>query len=130
MPRRAAPCAAGAGSGVTAISSHPAPLVRKYRPMRALLAGALLSLAACTIVFDDVKGEQNVGGGNGVPGSDGTCFIGGCSSQICSDQEDVVSTCEWREEYACYKTATCARQADGRCGWTPTPELRACLEAR
>jgi eight-cysteine-cluster-containing protein len=98
--------------------------------MRALLAGALLSLASCTLVFDDVKGEQKIGGGGSVPGSDGTCFIGGCSSQICSDQEDVVSTCEWREEYACYKTATCERQVDGRCGWTQTPELLTCLEAR
>src|SRR3989344_6373530 len=28
----------------------------------------------------------------------GSCFIGGCSSQICSDQKDIVSTCEYREE--------------------------------
>jgi hypothetical protein len=93
--------------------------------MRALLAGALFSLAGCTIVFDD-KGEQNLGGGGG--GGDGTCFIGGCSSQICSDREGAVSTCVWLEEYACYKTATCERQADGNCGWTQTPELRTCLE--
>lgn len=56
-----------------------------------------------------------------------TCFVGGCSSQICSDQEGVISTCEWREEYACYQAATCERQADGQCGWTQTPELSACL---
>jgi uncharacterized protein DUF6748 len=55
------------------------------------------------------------------------CFVGGCSSQICSDQEGVISTCEARPEYACYKTATCERQADGQCGWTATPELDACL---
>src|SRR5690606_11183100 len=30
------------------------------------------------------------------------CYVGGCSGQICSDQEGVISTCEWREEYACY----------------------------
>lgn len=55
------------------------------------------------------------------------CFVGGCSGQVCSDQEGVVSTCEWRAEYACYQTATCERQADGECGWTETPELTACL---
>lgn len=55
------------------------------------------------------------------------CFVGGCSGQICSDQEGVISTCEFRPEYACYQTATCARQADGQCGWTETPELAACL---
>lgn len=57
----------------------------------------------------------------------GECFVGGCSGQICSDQEGVVSTCEWRPEYACYDGATCERQADGACGWTETPELLACL---
>lgn len=55
------------------------------------------------------------------------CFVGGCSSQICSDQEGVISTCEWLDEYACYQTATCERQGDGLCGWTETAELNACL---
>lgn len=55
------------------------------------------------------------------------CFRGGCSGQICSDQPGVISTCEFRPEYACFKTATCEKQADGHCGWTQTPELQACL---
>ncbi|HLL20629.1 MAG TPA: DUF6748 domain-containing protein, partial [Kofleriaceae bacterium] len=55
------------------------------------------------------------------------CFVGGCSSQICSAQEGVVSTCEFRPEYACYQDATCERQANGACGWTQTAELAACL---
>jgi len=55
------------------------------------------------------------------------CFVGGCSGQICSDQEGVISTCEWREEYACYSDAKCEVQADGNCGWTQTAELSACL---
>jgi len=55
------------------------------------------------------------------------CFVGGCSGQVCSDQEGVISTCEFRPEYACYQTATCERQGDGTCGWTPTAELDACL---
>lgn len=57
----------------------------------------------------------------------GACFVGGCSGQICSEQPGIISTCEWREEYACYQTATCERQADGACGWTETPELNSCL---
>ena len=58
-----------------------------------------------------------------------SCNIGGCSGQVCSDRppEDIVTTCEWREEYACYREATCERQADGECGWTETPELQECL---
>lgn len=55
------------------------------------------------------------------------CYIGGCSAQLCTNQPDVVSTCEYTEKYACYKTATCENQPSGECGWTPTPQLTACL---
>ena len=54
------------------------------------------------------------------------CRKTGCSSQICSDQ-DVVTTCEWRTEYECYRRAACERQKNGECGFTQTPELAACL---
>jgi hypothetical protein len=54
------------------------------------------------------------------------CFKTGCSRQICADEE-VVTTCEYRPEYECYKRAKCERQANGECGFTDTPELRACL---
>lgn len=60
----------------------------------------------------------------------GPCFVGGCSGQICSDRADVISTCVWRPEYACYRTATCERQATGQCGWTQTPALLQCLGGR
>lgn len=59
--------------------------------------------------------------------STGGCYVGGCSGQLCSDRQDVASTCEWREEYACYQQAQCERQADGQCGWTQTNELMQCL---
>lgn len=57
----------------------------------------------------------------------GPCYVGGCSAQICSDQKDVVSTCEYTAAYGCYKTATCERQPSGQCGWTPSPALTSCL---
>lgn len=63
------------------------------------------------------------------PVATGGCYVGGCSSQICSDQPDAVSTCEFREAYACYQTAKCERQTSGQCGWTETAELRMCLNA-
>ena len=56
------------------------------------------------------------------------CRRTGCSGQICAD-EDMVSTCEYRPEYACYKDAACERQANGECGWTPSAALNACLES-
>ena len=57
-----------------------------------------------------------------------SCFVGGCSGQLCSENRDAISTCEWKPQYACYRTASCERQTDGRCGWTQSPELKHCLE--
>lgn len=57
----------------------------------------------------------------------GKCYVGGCSSQLCTDAPDAMSTCEYTAKYACYKTATCERQTNGKCGWTETPQLTACL---
>ncbi|OGZ59857.1 MAG: hypothetical protein A3E58_02105 [Candidatus Spechtbacteria bacterium RIFCSPHIGHO2_12_FULL_38_30] len=54
------------------------------------------------------------------------CVISGCSNQICSDKE-VVTSCEYLEEYACYTTADCEKQEDGECGWTITSEVQICL---
>lgn len=66
----------------------------------------------------------------GYSASSAGCVVGGCSGQLCVEAGlgDVVSTCEWRNEYACYQTAVCARQADGHCGWSQTAQLRACLQ--
>lgn len=57
-----------------------------------------------------------------------TCIKTGCSGQICA-AEPTVSTCEWLPWYACFKTATCEVQDTGECGFTMTPELKACLAA-
>ncbi len=56
----------------------------------------------------------------------GACVVSGCSSQVCSD-DVVITTCEWRQDFICYRNAKCERQSDGRCGWTQTPELTSCL---
>lgn len=70
-------------------------------------------------VTDEAK-PQLAGGG---------CVIAGCSSQLCVDASmgDIMTTCEYRAEYACYQGATCTRQADGVCGWTETAALTACI---
>lgn len=70
-------------------------------------------------------------GGGGETVSNG-CYRGGCSGQLCSDKagsEGLATTCEWREEYACYRTARCERQINGKCGWTQTTELTSCVDA-
>jgi len=59
---------------------------------------------------------------------DSPCRIAGCSSQICTEGADVITSCDWRPEYACYRNARCEPQVDGECGWTETSALVACLE--
>jgi len=63
-----------------------------------------------------------------VPPVEEPCFIGGCSSEICSDEEGVNSVCIWSPVFECYKDATCERQADGKCGWTETKALKKCIK--
>ncbi len=80
--------------------------------------------------------EEPSGGGPEEPGPlvGPSCAVGGCSGQICGEAgevENMVTTCEYREEYACYAHSRCERQASGQCGWTETPEFGRCLaEAR
>lgn len=59
------------------------------------------------------------------------CAIAGCSAQLCVSAEEaasIVSTCEYRSEYACYREASCEPQTSGKCGWTPSAILAACLQ--
>lgn len=69
--------------------------------------------------FKFTDSSANVGAG---------CMIDGCSGQICTEEgKGVTTTCEYKAEYACYKTAKCEKQANGQCGWTQTAELSSCL---
>jgi hypothetical protein len=64
-----------------------------------------------------------------VPVAGRPCIKTGCSSQVCAEEE-VMTTCEWRPEYECYRRARCERQANLQCGFTQTPELTTCLARR
>lgn len=56
------------------------------------------------------------------------CVKSGCSGTVCAEPgNEVVTTCEFKPEYACYRDAACERQGDGHCAWTLTPALTACL---
>jgi hypothetical protein len=60
------------------------------------------------------------------------CMVAGCSGEMCSDATDagnLVSNCIYMPQFACYKTARCEKQADGKCGWSMTADLSACIEA-
>lgn len=87
----------------------------------------VLALAACGSKSAPPSSPGN-GEGSGSAPSGAACVKGGCSGTVCTDKEDgMMTTCEFKAEYACYQSATCERQADGACGWTQTDELKGCL---
>lgn len=57
--------------------------------------------------------------------ADADCFRTGCSGQYCAS-ENLVSTCEFRPEYACYADEYCGCQ-NGKCGWANDPVLEQCI---
>lgn len=98
-------------------------------PRDAGTCGPVICTLACQYGFArDATTGCEVCACNPPPRPDGglPCFKGGCSGQLCADQP-LGSTCEWRPEYGCYRTATCERQGSGQCAWTPTAALVACL---
>ena len=80
--------------------------------------------------FGEVNGNEKLEMRNGSDDQAvGGCKITGCSGQVCADKE-MITTCEFRAEYACYKNVVCTRQKNGACGWTENEELRACLKEK
>ena len=89
------------------------------------------------ILFIEEIGEENFDTNGDTPEEENSgeeekiqeqnnCRVTGCSGQICTDA-DIITTCEYRPEYACYQNTVCERQADGACGWTLTAGLGRCL---
>ncbi len=58
------------------------------------------------------------------PGSH--CQVSGCSAQVCAAQP-VLTSCEWRPQYACYDGERCEDQGNGVCAWTLSEDLARCL---
>ncbi len=69
-------------------------------------------------VFPDDNGELNQDG----------CVHGGCSGQLCVEEgSDGVTTCEWRQVYACYQKARCARDTQGKCNFILDDDANECI---
>jgi hypothetical protein len=85
------------------------------------LAVLMFVVAAC--------GSKSSTPSNTAPGPvAAACEKGGCSGTVCAEPgKQMMTTCEYKAEYACYQTAACERQTDGQCGWTQSPDLVACL---
>lgn len=58
--------------------------------------------------------------------TDADCVVTGCSGQVCAS-DHLFTTCEWREEYACYQDYGNCGCNNGTCGWAQTDELNSCL---
>ena len=85
-------------------------------------------LIACGSSTPKPKSDESPPIGSQVPSPGGDCVKTGCSGTVCVEPgNEVVTTCEMKPEYACYQNAKCERQADGKCGWTQSPELTKCL---
>lgn len=72
--------------------------------------------------------SSGIGAGLGL--SANGCAVAGCSGQLCVSADeagDIVTTCEYRAEYACYREASCEPQSDGKCGWTQSAALQRCV---
>lgn len=114
-------------------------MTAEFVPFRAEMTFAKPATATGTLIFrkdnpsglpehdDELRIAVKFAATGGSVTADG-CKRTGCSGQVCAD-EDVITTCEYRPEYACYKDAACERQADGKCGWTPSAPLTVCLDA-
>lgn len=92
----------------------------------------MLRALAITLLLAACGGKSAPGPSNGSatppPPSGGACIKTGCSGTVCAEEgNDVITTCEFKPEYACYQKAACERQPDGKCGWTENDELKACL---
>lgn len=57
------------------------------------------------------------------------CTTGGCSGTICQsrDSEPIFTTCEYKQEYACYKEINCGC-IDGKCQWDKNAGFDSCVE--
>jgi|SRR3989338_185608 len=61
--------------------------------------------------------------------TDPECMPAGCSNQVCAQIDkapSLITTCEYREEYACLKETSCGCKL-GKCAWKDIPEYSRCL---
>lgn len=107
--------------------------MRDIPPIELDIRGRLATVGFLSLlVGTTVSCYKDDGVGGGVQSGAPSCVRAGCSSQLCVDArqtESGGSTCEYRPEYACFRNAICESQADGRCGFTPSAALTACLAA-
>ena len=89
--------------------------------------GLVFSLVVAGVAIGVFAYKNHQGVGSVTSRAQDGCKISGCSAQICAEDEQA-SDCMYREEYMCYQKAICKKQQNGKCGWTETPEITACIK--
>jgi len=104
----------------------------KVEGVKQLLIVAIIAIsvmaAACTTQQAPQPSQPNTTAASECT-SDADCAIGGCSGQMCTTKErasGLITTCEYREEYGCYKLTTCGC-ITGKCSWKQTADFNNCL---
>ena len=91
------------------------------------LLGILIFIIGCANVPQDTSDDISKDVGC-VSNSD--CGVGGCSGQICGEKEDVqgiITTCEFREIYGCYRLTSCGC-LNNKCQWIENEEFNECVD--
>jgi hypothetical protein len=90
---------------------------------------AALSLAASAFAVMGCAADRSEETSRSSVSTD-SCVKTGCSGERCADDAPpLATTCEFRAEYACFRTAVCERGTDGQCGFRKTAALTSCLAA-
>ena len=58
------------------------------------------------------------------------CATAGCSGQLCISKDkaqDIITTCEFKEEYECLKLSSCSC-IDNKCQWQENNKYLNCIE--
>lgn len=89
-----------------------------------LLIGLLIFIVGCAnIPKDEILKDVECNVNN-------DCGVGGCSGQICGkkgDVEGIITTCEFREIYNCYKLTSCGC-VNNKCQWLENEGFNECIE--
>jgi hypothetical protein len=96
-----------------------------------MFASVVGLVGACSTSSSQVPGQSPTSAPEPAPApSAGECVPSGCSGTVCvAAGKEVMTTCEYKPEYACYAKAKCEKQASGECGWTRSAEFDACIAA-
>ncbi len=111
--------------------------MKRYLPM---LIGILLVLAVVAVYLsyrtlnqEPIPTSQPALTNEGQPVecyTDADCMVAGCSGTLCvprDEQRGIVTTCEYKEEYACFANDNCLC-VHNKCNWQGSELFRRCVD--